>query len=271
MPARLIDGTAFAASLRDKVRVGAADLASSHGVVPGLAVVLVGDDPASQVYVRNKAARTVEAGMRSFEHRLPVTTGEDELLALVARLNADPAVHGILVQLPLPPQIREARVLTAVDPAKDVDGFHPINAGSLASGKPTLVPCTPLACVILAKDVLGSLDGLDAVVIGRSNIVGKPVAQLLLQENCTVTIAHSKTRDLPAVVRRADTRGGCRRPARDDPRRLDQAGRHGDRRRHQSRAGDGARQDPARRRRRLRGGIGGRRRHHARAGGRRAD
>ena len=204
MPARLIDGTASAATLRERVRVGAAALTASHGIVPGLAVVLVGDNPASQVYVRNKAARTLEAGMRSFEHRLPATAGEDELLALVARLNADPAVHGILVQLPLPPQIRESRVLTAVDPHKDVDGFHPLNAGALASGKPALVPCTPLGCVILAKNVRGALDGLEAVVIGRSNIVGKPVAQLLLQENCTVTIAHSKTRDLPAVARRAD-------------------------------------------------------------------
>ena len=204
MTARSIDGTAHSATLREKVRVGAAALLESHAVVPGLAVVLVGDNPASQVYVRNKAARTVEAGMRSFEHRLPETTSEGDLLALIRALNADPAVHGILVQLPLPAQIREAVVLSAVAPGKDVDGFHPINAGLLATGKPGLVPCTPLACVMLAKDVLGRLDGLDAVVVGRSNIVGKPVAQLLLLENCTVTVAHSKTRDLPAVCARAD-------------------------------------------------------------------
>ncbi|UDL95779.1 bifunctional methylenetetrahydrofolate dehydrogenase/methenyltetrahydrofolate cyclohydrolase FolD [Lichenihabitans sp. PAMC28606] len=204
MSARIIDGTAFAATLRGRVRNGVEALVRSHGVVPGLAVVLVGADPASQVYVKNKAARTVEAGMRSFEHRLPDTTTEAELMTLIASLNADPAVHGILVQLPLPKQIRENAVLTAVDPAKDVDGFHPINAGLLATGKPGLVPCTPLACVMLAKDVLGSLEGLDAIVIGRSNIVGKPVAQLLLAESCTVTIAHSKTRDLAAVCARAD-------------------------------------------------------------------
>ncbi|WP_131194718.1 bifunctional methylenetetrahydrofolate dehydrogenase/methenyltetrahydrofolate cyclohydrolase FolD [Lichenihabitans psoromatis] len=204
MSARIIDGTAFAATLRGRVRNGVEALVRSHGVVPGLAVVLVGADPASQVYVKNKAARTVEAGMRSFEHRLRDTTTEAELMTLIASLNADPAVHGILVQLPLPKQIRENAVLTAVDPAKDVDGFHPINAGLLATGKPGLVPCTPLACVMLAKDVLGSLEGLDAIVIGRSNIVGKPVAQLLLAESCTVTIAHSKTRDLAAVCARAD-------------------------------------------------------------------
>ncbi len=204
MTARLIDGKAFAATLLGKVGAGVEALRASHGVTPGLAVVLVGEDPASQVYVRNKAARTVEVGMRSFEHRLPASATEAELLALVARLNADPAVHGILVQLPLPKQIREGAVLTAVDPAKDVDGFHPLNAGLLATGKPALTPCTPLACVMLAKDVLGSLDGLDAVVVGRSNIVGKPVAQLLLAENCTVTVAHSRTRDLPAVCARAD-------------------------------------------------------------------
>ncbi|WP_131118409.1 bifunctional methylenetetrahydrofolate dehydrogenase/methenyltetrahydrofolate cyclohydrolase FolD [Lichenihabitans psoromatis] len=204
MSARIIDGTAFAATLRGRVRNGVEALVRSHGVVPGLAVVLVGADPASQVYVKNKAGRTVEAGMRSFEHRLQDTTTEAELMTLIASLNADPAVHGILVQLPLPKQIRENAVLTAVDPAKDVDGFHPINAGLLATGKPGLVPCTPLACVMLAKDVLGSLEGLDAIVIGRSNIVGKPVAQLLLAESCTVTIAHSKTRDLAAVCARAD-------------------------------------------------------------------
>ncbi len=204
MAARLIDGTAFAAGLRGRVKAGVDALRASHGVTPGLAVVLVGDNPASQVYVRNKAARTVEAGMRSFEHRLPVETTEAELLALVARLNADPAVHGVLVQLPLPAQIREGAVLTAVEPAKDVDGFHPVNAGLLATGRPALTPCTPLACAMLARDALGSLDGLEAVVVGRSNIVGKPVAQLLLAENCTVTVAHSRTRDLAAVCARAD-------------------------------------------------------------------
>ncbi len=204
MTARLIDGTAFAAGLRDRVAGGVADLVASHGLTPGLAVVLVGDNPASQVYVKSKEARTVEAGMRSFAHRLPSDTTQAALLALIGRLNADPAVHGILVQLPLPPQIDEGAVLLAVDPAKDVDGFHPINAGLLATGKPALVPCTPLACVMLAKDVLGSLAGLEAVVIGRSNIVGKPVAQLLLAEHCTVTLAHSRTRDLPAVAARAD-------------------------------------------------------------------
>ena len=204
MAARLIDGTAFAARLRGQVRAGVEGLRASHGFTPGLAVVLVGEDPASRVYVRNKAARTAEAGMRSFEHRLPDTATEADLLALVGRLNADPTVHGILVQLPLPGQIREGAVLAAVDPAKDVDGFHPLNAGLLATGKPALVPCTPLACVMLARDALGRLDGLEAVVLGRSNIVGKPVAQLLLAENCTVTLAHSRTRDLPATCARAD-------------------------------------------------------------------
>ncbi len=204
MPARLMDGTAFAAKLRERVKDGVDGLRRDHDLVPGLAVVLVGDNPASRVYVKNKAARTVEAGMRSFEHRLPANASEESLMALIAGLNADPAVHGILVQLPLPPQIQESAVLNAVAPAKDVDGFHPINVGLLATGKPGLVPCTPLACLMLAKEALGTLEGLDAVVIGRSNIVGKPVAQLLLTENCTVTVAHSKTRDLPAVCRRAD-------------------------------------------------------------------
>lgn len=204
MPARLIDGTASAAALRARVAGGVARYTAAQGSPPGLAVVLVGADPASEVYVRNKAARTREVGMASFEHRLPADTPADALLALVARLNADPAVHGILVQLPLPRHIDEQAVLLAVDPAKDVDGFHPINAGLLATGRPGLVPCTPLGCVMLAKDARGSLAGLEAVVVGRSNIVGKPVAQLLLAENCTVTIAHSRTADLPAVCRRAD-------------------------------------------------------------------
>ena len=182
---------------------GVRSLAPS-GVQPGLAVVLVGDDPASGVYVRSKSARTVGAGMRSFDHVLPAATSEADLLALVERLNDDDAGDGILVQLPLPPHIDGAKVLLAIDPAKDVDGFHPINAGRLATGEGALVPCTPLGCVILAKSVLPSLAGLDAVVVGRSNIVGKPVAQLLLAENATVTIAHSRSRDLPAICRRAD-------------------------------------------------------------------
>jgi len=179
-------------------------LVTQHGVTPGLAVVLAGHDPASEAYVGSKAKATVETGMKSFDHRLPDSVGQDELLALVKRLNADPAVHGILVQLPLPRQIDAQLVLNAIDPMKDVDGFHPVNAGRLASGLPALSPCTPLGCIILAKTVHASLAGLEAVVIGRSNIVGKPVTQLLLAENATVTVAHSKTRDLPAVCRRAD-------------------------------------------------------------------
>ncbi|BBF94712.1 bifunctional methylenetetrahydrofolate dehydrogenase/methenyltetrahydrofolate cyclohydrolase FolD [Blastochloris tepida] len=204
MSATLIDGKAIAADLRAKVAAEAARLARDHGLVPGLAVVLVGEDPASAVYVRNKGKATVEAGLRSFEHKLPATASQAELLALVSRLNADPAVHGILVQLPLPAQIDAQAVIEAIDPKKDVDGFHPVNAGRLSAGLPALVPCTPVGCVILARTVRPQLAGLEAVVVGRSNIVGKPVAQLLLAENCTVTIAHSKTRDLPEVCRRAD-------------------------------------------------------------------
>jgi methylenetetrahydrofolate dehydrogenase (NADP+)/methenyltetrahydrofolate cyclohydrolase len=173
-------------------------------VVPGLAVVLVGDDAASSIYVRTKVKRSAEAGVRSSDHRLPATASEADVLATVARLNADPMVHGILVQLPLPPHVDAAKVIASIDPAKDVDGLHPVTVGRLASGMPTLIPCTPLACIILAKQVHGSLRGLEAVVIGRSNIVGKPLAQLLLAEDATVTIAHSKTNDLPAVCRRAD-------------------------------------------------------------------
>ena len=201
---RIIDGKAIAAALRARVGVAVAELEAAHGLVPGLAVVLVGEDPASQVYVRNKAKQTVEAGMNSWEHRLPATASEAEVLAMVETHNADPAVHGILVQLPLPPQVDTDKVIGALDPAKDVDGFHVINAGRLATGQESLVPCTPVGCVMLARDRLGSLSGLEAVVVGRSNIVGKPVAQLLLAENCTVTIAHSRTRDLAAVCRRAD-------------------------------------------------------------------
>ncbi|OZA80059.1 MAG: bifunctional methylenetetrahydrofolate dehydrogenase/methenyltetrahydrofolate cyclohydrolase, partial [Azorhizobium sp. 39-67-5] len=186
---KLIDGKAFAADLRARIAVEVADLAARAGVKPGLAVVLVGEDPASQVYVRNKAAQTAEAGMASFEFKLPVETAEADLLALVARLNADPAVHGILVQLPLPAHIDTNKVLSTIDPAKDVDGFHVVNAGRLAVGLDALVPCTPLGCVMLLKHHLGTLSGLKAVVVGRSNIVGKPAAQLLLREDCTVTIA----------------------------------------------------------------------------------
>ena len=202
--ATLIDGKRVATALRERIAVAVSSLSADHGLVPGLAVVLVGEDPASQVYVRNKAKQTVAAGMRSFEHRLDRETGEAALLDLIARLNADPDVHGILVQLPLPSQIDTQKVLMAIDPAKDVDGFHPLNVGRLATGEAALVPCTPLGCVILAKSAREDLTGLEAVIVGRSNIVGKPVAQLLLAENCTVTIAHSRTRDLAGVVARAD-------------------------------------------------------------------
>lgn len=204
MRARIIDGKGFAEGLRARVATRVAAFAESIGRAPGLAVVLVGDDPASQVYVRNKGRQTVEAGMASVEHRLDAATPEADLLALVAALNVDPAVDGILVQLPLPPHIDERLVLASIDPAKDVDGFHVINAGRLATGQDALVPCTPLGCLMLLRDTLGDLSGADAVVIGRSNIVGKPMAQLLLGESCTVTIAHSRTRDLPDVTRRAD-------------------------------------------------------------------
>ena len=199
-----IDGKAFAAGLRERVGAAVAQLKTDHGLTPGLAVVLVGEDPASQVYVRNKHKQTIEAGMNSFEHRLDASTSETDLLALVEQLNNDPQVHGILVQLPLPDHIDSEKVINTIDPAKDVDGFHVINAGRLATGQDALVACTPVGCVMLAKDALGDLTGVNAVVVGRSNIVGKPVAQLLLQENCTVTIAHSRTRDLPAVVAGAD-------------------------------------------------------------------
>lgn len=199
---RLIDGKASAARLRERIAGEVAAL--GPGCQPGLAVVLVGDDPASGVYVRNKARQTVEVGMASFEHRLPATIAESELLALVSSLNADPVVHGILVQLPLPRQIDAAKVLAAIDPAKDVDGFHIVSAGRLAIGLDALVPCTPLGCVMLLKEHLGDLGGRKTVIVGRSNIVGKPLAQLLLRENCTVTIAHSRTRELPEECRRAD-------------------------------------------------------------------
>ena len=204
MTAEIIDGKAFAAGVRARVAARVAALRDGEGIVPGLAVVLVGDDPASQVYVRNKRKQTVEAGMRSEEIRLGAGTAESEVLEHVARLNADPTIHGILVQLPLPPQIDTPRVLAAIDPAKDVDGFHVTNVGRLATGQPAMVPCTPLGCLMLLRDRLGNLAGREAVVVGRSNIVGKPMAQLLLGENCTVTVAHSKTRDLAEVCRRAE-------------------------------------------------------------------
>jgi len=203
MSAAIIDGKAYAEGLRARI-AGAVKALREQGVTPGLAVVIVGEDPASQLYVRNKARQTVEVGMRSFEHTLPASTSEAELLDLVARLNADPAVDGILVQLPLPKQIDAQKVIEAIDPAKDVDGFHPINAGRLMTGVPGLVSCTPLGCLLLAQSVRRDLAGLNAVVVGRSNIVGKPMAQLLIAQSCTVTVAHSKTRDLRQVCRSAD-------------------------------------------------------------------
>ena len=202
--ALLIDGKAIADTVRATVGRRVARLRADHGFVPGLAVVLVGENPASQVYVRNKARQIAEIGMASFEHKLAFTTSAAEILALIARLNADPAVDGILVQLPLPAHVDPRAVIEAIDPAKDVDGFHPVNAGRLAIGERALTPCTPAGCLILAKSVLPKLAGVDAVIVGRSNIVGKPMAQLLLGQDCTVTIAHSRTRDLPAVVARAD-------------------------------------------------------------------
>ena len=201
---KVIDGKAFAEGLRARVAERAAAFEAAAGRKAGLAVVLVGEDPASQVYVRSKGKQTVACGMESFEHKLPADTSEADLLQVVADLNADPAVDGILVQLPLPAHLDEQKVIAAISPDKDVDGFHVINAGRLAVGQPGFVPCTPLGCLMLLKDRLGSLSGLEAVVIGRSNIVGKPMAQLLLAESCTVTVAHSRTVDLPAVVRRAD-------------------------------------------------------------------
>lgn len=204
MTARIIDGKAFAADLRARVAEGVAQVAGEAGRKPGLAVVLVGEDPASAVYVRSKGKATLAAGMESIEHRLPADTTQEALEALVDQLNADPAVDGILVQLPLPKHLNESAIITRIDPDKDVDGFHPVNAGRLATGLPGFVPCTPYGCLLLLRDVLGDLSGKDAVVIGRSNIVGKPMAQLLIGESCTVTVAHSRTRDLPAVVKRAD-------------------------------------------------------------------
>jgi methylenetetrahydrofolate dehydrogenase (NADP+)/methenyltetrahydrofolate cyclohydrolase len=202
--ADIIDGKAFAAGLRERVARQVETLKSRHGITPGLAVVLVGENPASEVYVRNKGKKTVEAGMESFEYRRDASISEQELLDLVAQLNADPSVNGILVQLPLPEHIDPEKVLAAIDPDKDVDGFHTVNVGRLWTGLPGLVPCTPLGCKMLLKDQLGDLSGQHAVIVGRSNIVGKPMAALLLRENCTVEIAHSRTRDLQAEVARAD-------------------------------------------------------------------
>lgn len=200
----IIDGKAFAEALRGRIAKAVGGLKQAHGLTPGLAVVLVGEDPASQVYVRNKGKHTVACGMESFEHRLDTETRQADLLALIDRLNGDDTVHGILVQLPLPDHIEEQAVIDAVDPNKDVDGFHVINTGRLATGAPAMVPCTPLGCLMMLQDRLGDLSGLEAIIVGRSNIVGKPMAALLTGANCTVTMAHSRTRDLPAVCRRAD-------------------------------------------------------------------
>jgi methylenetetrahydrofolate dehydrogenase (NADP+)/methenyltetrahydrofolate cyclohydrolase len=204
MVAQVIDGKAFAAKVRAQVADQVAKLKEENGITPGLAVVLVGEDPASQVYVRSKGKQTVEVGMNSYEHKLDADTSEEDLLALIDKLNNDPAVHGILVQLPLPKHLNEDLVINSIDPAKDVDGFHISNVGLLGTGQKSMVPCTPLGCLMMLRDYHGSLSGMDAVVIGRSNIVGKPMAQLLLGDSCTVTIAHSRTKDLPDVVRRAD-------------------------------------------------------------------
>jgi len=204
MSATIIDGKTFAAGLRARIADGVTAFRAQAGRAPGLAVVLVGEDPASNVYVRSKGKATREAGMESIEHRLPADVPAEDLLALVATLNADPTIDGILVQLPLPKHIDEQTVIAAIDPDKDVDGFHPINAGRLATGLPGFVPCTPYGCVMLLKSVLPSLSGMEAVVVGRSNIVGKPMAQLLLRESCTVTVVHSRTKDVPGHIRRAD-------------------------------------------------------------------
>ncbi len=204
MTAALMDGKLFAAKIRTKVADQVGQLKQDHGLTPGLAVVLVGEDPASQVYVRSKGKQTVEVGMASFEHKLSADTSEADLLSLIAKLNADPEIHGILVQLPLPSHLNSDLVINSIDPAKDVDGFHISNVGLLGTGQKAMVPCTPLGCLMMLRDHHGSLSGLEAVVVGRSNIVGKPMAQLLLGESCTVTIAHSRTRDLAEVCRRAD-------------------------------------------------------------------
>ena len=204
MAAERIDGKAFAAKVRAQVATEVAALKEAHGITPGLAVILVGEDPASEVYVRNKGRQTLEVGMNSYEYKMDADTSEADLLALVAKLNADPAVHGILCQFPVPDHLDENRIISTISPDKDVDGLHVLSAGLLATGQKGLVSCTPLGCLMLLRDHHGSLSGLEAVVVGRSNLVGKPLAQLLLGDNCTVTIAHSRTRDLPEVVRRAD-------------------------------------------------------------------
>lgn len=204
MTADIIDGKAFAATVRGKVAGHVARLKADHDITPGLAVVLVGEDPASQVYVRSKGKQTSEVGMNSYEHKLDADTAEDTLLGLIDQLNNDPAVHGILVQLPLPGHLNEDLVINAIDPAKDVDGFHISNVGLLGTGQKSMVPCTPLGCLMMLRDYHGSISGMNAVVVGRSNIVGKPMANLLLKDSCTVTIAHSRTKDIEAVVRAAD-------------------------------------------------------------------
>ncbi|WP_315781132.1 MULTISPECIES: bifunctional methylenetetrahydrofolate dehydrogenase/methenyltetrahydrofolate cyclohydrolase FolD [unclassified Bradyrhizobium] len=204
MTARIIDGKVIAADLRAQVASEVERVKRDHGLTPGLAVVLVGNDPASEVYVRSKHTQTQAAGMASFEHKLPADVSQAELLALIGKVNQDPSVHGILVQLPLPKGLETEVVINAIDPAKDVDGLHPHNAGRLAGGQPALAPCTPLGCIILSKTVHASLEGMNAIVIGRSNLVGRPLVQLLLNENATVTIAHSRSRDLPALTARAD-------------------------------------------------------------------
>ena len=204
MTATVIDGKAFAATVRGKIAEHVTRLQNDHGITPGLAVILVGEDPASQVYVRNKGKQTLEVGMASFEHKLPMDVSQEELYALIAKLNADPAVHGILCQFPVPDHLNEQDIVAQIDPAKDVDGLHVVNAGLLASGQRTMVSCTPLGCLMLLRDQLGNLSGKNAVVIGRSNLVGKPMEQLLLNDSCTVTIAHSRTKDLKGTVKQAD-------------------------------------------------------------------
>jgi methylenetetrahydrofolate dehydrogenase (NADP+)/methenyltetrahydrofolate cyclohydrolase len=204
MSAQVIDGKAFAAKVRDQVSEHVKLLKVEHGIVPGLAVVLVGEDPASQVYVRSKGKQTIEVGMHSEEHKLDIATSEADLLSIISRLNSDPAINGILVQLPLPKHLNEDLVINSIDPAKDVDGFHISNVGLLGTGQRSMVPCTPLGCLMMLREHFGSLSGKDAVIIGRSNIVGKPMAQLLLGDSCTVTVAHSKTKNLKQVVSHAD-------------------------------------------------------------------
>ena len=204
MSAHIIDGKAFAAQVRSKVADGVAKLKSEHDITPGLAVILVGEDPASEVYVRNKGKQTVEVGMNSYEHKLDASTSEADLLSLIEKLNNDPAVHGILCQLPLPDHLDEDLVINSITPEKDVDGFHISNVGLLGTGQKSMVPCTPLGCLMMLRDYHGSLSGLNAVVVGRSNIVGKPMANLLLNDSCTVTIAHSRTKEIEAVCREAD-------------------------------------------------------------------